>query len=156
MKSPLQVLSSLPLHLFVTPVFRLFVCSVFLFIASTTFYICLFAYCLCFVCLFVQVFSWLSLLHTLFSSFSSMSASRGHSTSTEEMLSWKWRWKHAVGSEGVLVKEATKTSSVVEREKQKLLEIKQVEEAKATQDGWWSQPGLSLLHTSSPPKGPLM
>ena len=41
-----------------------------------------------------------------------------------------------MGSEGVLVKEATKTSSVVEREKQKPLEIKQVEEAKATQDGW--------------------
>ena len=41
-----------------------------------------------------------------------------------------------MGSEGVLVKEATKTSSVVEREKQKPLEIKQVEEAEATQDGW--------------------
>ena len=41
-----------------------------------------------------------------------------------------------MGSEGVLVKEVTKTLSMVERETQKLLEIKQVEEAEATQDGW--------------------
>ena len=36
-----------------------------------------------------------------------------------------------MGSEGVLVKEVTKTSSIVERDKQKPLEIKQVEEAEA-------------------------